>query len=293
MCLRRRKKSPRANVIRSLMLVLLVSGMLMISISTLSIGTSSGAVCLRQQFTSAATGENCPPHLIVKLGGQVAPRELPKHKLVPVTVSLWGKITTDNGSHPYALREVTISFGKNVLVEAVGLPACKHWQLEVHDTSAAMRVCHGSIVGRGVAHVAIDPSGRRLIRLPLTLFNGGVRNGTTILFIRAPSIEPNQVPTMAVVKLRKIHGSSHHGLQAVAMIPQIVGGSGSLIDFNLRVRRSVMYDGSQKSYAMAKCPGGRLDGEVTALFKNETKIPSAPPQAILKSRVNGRCTSKR
>lgn len=99
-------------------------------------------------------------------------------------------------------------------------------------------------------------------------------------------------PLIATVKLRKTHHVGRYGLQAVAKIPPIADGSGSLLDFSLEVKRLFTYKDTQESYAMARCPDGHLNAEISTLFKNEAKVPGVASQTLMMGTVTRRCTPK-
>jgi hypothetical protein len=275
---------------RSLILTLVVGAVLTVGISATSIAPSYGEFCPFRQSTAAASS-NCPPRLPLafELDGGVTPKALPKREMAPIALRLSAKVATEDGTQPSALRELTIDFDKNGALNATGLPACGKSQLETRNAQAARQACRKSIVGSGTADVEVASS-KQPIPLPLTLFNGGVRNGTTTLFIRSSIAVPTPAPIIATVKLKRIH-TGRYGLEAVAKIPPIAGGSGSLLDFSLEVKRLFTYKGTQESYAMARCPDGHLDADVeSAIFKNEAKAPGVARTTTIKGTVIRPCT---
>jgi hypothetical protein len=282
------KHSGGESVRRNLALTLGIGAALAIGVAAIANGTAHKFDCFRSAISQ---GSDCPGRLILKLDGGITPKATPKHEMAPVAVKLRGKISTENGGQPSALREATIDFDKNGALNATGLPACGRSQLETRNTQAARQACRKSIVGSGMAHVAIASS-EQLIPLPLILFNGGIKNGTTTLFIRSSIAVPTPTPIVATVKLSKVH-EGRYGLQAIAKIPPIDEGNGSLLEFSLKVKRLFTNKGTQESYAMARCPDGHLDASIlSAVFKNEAKIPGVPPTTTLKGTVIRPCTSK-
>lgn len=275
---------------RNLALTLVMGTALVISVAAIAIAnmTPYKLDCFRSAINQ---GSDCPGGLIFKFDGGVLPEALPKHEMASVVVKLRGQISTENGGQPSALRELTIDFDKNGALNATGLPACGRSQLEARNTSAIQHVCRESIVGTGTAHVAIASSDQEPIPLPLTLFNGGVRGGTTTLFIRSSITVSTPVPIIATVKLSRVH-KGRYGLQAVAKIPPIAEGNGSLLDFSFEVKRLFTYKGTQESDAMARCPDGHLNAEISSLFRNETKVPGVPSRTELKGTVVRPCMPK-
>lgn len=213
-----------------------------------------------------------PPNLIIKFGGGVTPKTLPKHELAPVALRIRGRISTVDGTHPFAFREAVVDLDKNGTINARGLPVCKRKQLKARGTTkAARRVCGRSIIGTGIAHVEIESPERGPIKVPspLTLFNGGVKRGTTTLFIHAFITVPTPVAIVTTVKVRKIH-EGRYGLQAVSKIPRIAAGSGSVLDFSFKIKRLFKYKGKKRSYMMARCLDRHLIAKITkTVFKDE------------------------
>ena len=90
------------------------------------------------------------------------------------------------------------------------------------------------------------------------------------------------------MKLSKIH-EGRYGLRTVAKIPPIAEGSGSLLDFSLKIKRLFTYKGAQ-SYAMARCLDGHLDANIkSAIFRNEAEAPGVAAQTTLKGTVIRSC----
>jgi hypothetical protein len=271
---------------KNLISALIVGAVLAISAAAISTATSYATFC---PFRS---GDCSIFHLFLQLDGGVTPQTLPKHDLTPIALTLSGKVSTSDGTHPSALRELMIELDKNGALNATGLPVCGKSQLETRSDSAARRACRASIVGSGTADVEIASLEAERISLPLTLFNGGVRDGPTTLFIRSSIGVPTPAPIIATVKIKKIH-MGRYGLGTVTKIPPIAGGSGSLLDFNLKVKRLFTYKGTQESYAMARCFDGHLDASIlSAIFKNEAKVPGVAPTTTLKGTLIRPCTSK-
>jgi hypothetical protein len=250
---------------RRILGVIAVLGMVFVGgVATGATGSRDLTVCL---VRLSAVG--CPslPSLTFRPNGGFSPTALPRHDPAPIGLELEGEISTSDGRKPDALREVIVDLDKNGALDAAGLRACGRREIENLGLKGARRACRKSIVGAGVAHVAIGSSEQEppAVPVPLTLFNGGVRNGTTTLFIHASVPGPSPTPIVTTVKVRKTH-KGRYGLQAVAAIPVIADGNGSVLDFKLAIRRLFAYEGEQQSYAMARCIDGHLDSRVTSVF---------------------------
>jgi hypothetical protein len=247
---------------------LLVGALLVtaLAIGVASIASATQIICLQSAVTSAGS---CPPRLVVAFGGEVSPTQLPKTRMAPVTFKLRGRIANDDGSQPSALKAVTVEFDRSGALDAEGLPVCKRTQLEMRNNSAVQRACARSIVGTGIAHVATPAS--QPVSLSLTLFNGGVKGGATTLFIRSSATARIFRPIVTAVKLRNVHEGPYR-LTADVKIPSLVDGSGSLLDFSLKIKRIFAYKRTMHSYAMANCAEGRLSAKVSSTFHTGEKI---------------------
>lgn len=228
-----------------------------------------------------------PTALTVDVDGQVAPVKLPKHRLAPVTLSIQGRISNFDEANPPSLEEVKFTLDKNLVLDGEGLAACGIGQLRDLDTEAARRVCGDSIVGTGSAHVGLLSSGRLLV-VPsqLTLFNGGVVDGSARLLIHGYIPAPRSMPLVVNVKIGKARNGGH-GQDAVARFPS---GIGSMLDFRLKIGRRFPYKSEKRSYLMARCPeAGRLRADVTRLTFSEGPAGSSDTSSSLKGSVSAPC----
>jgi hypothetical protein len=239
----------------------------LVATAVLSLGVT--AIASAVSFTSHVG------NLIVTFGGNASPTKLPRHEYVPAATTMFGKIKTDDGTHPSALREVVLDFDKDVKINVKGLAACKPGQLEAQNTNAALKVCGDSEVGSGIAHAEIAFPEQAPIKVasPLKVFNGGESGGKIKLLIHTFITVP--VPAAIVTDVTVTRKGS--GIHAVAKIPKIAGGSGSAIDFSFKVGKTYSYKGKKVGYGEARCPDGLFKIRVPKLFfANEAREPGAP-----------------
>ena len=145
-------------------------------------------------------------NVILTLNGGVSPKKLPKNKLAPIALNVSGSIATVDGSQPPVAKTVTIDFDKNGTVNAKGLPVCRSGQLQARDTGDAKAACPKAIVGKGrtTVRVAFPDQAPFNASGPLVLFNGGVKGGTTTMFIHAYVNVPTPTALVTTVKITKI-----------------------------------------------------------------------------------------
>jgi hypothetical protein len=217
------------------------------------------------QWTTARIG-----NMVFRADGTLFPTTLPADEFAPSWFRARSRIETVDGSHPPALREGVVYIDKNSMFDARGLPACRAGQLEARDTRAARRACEEAIVGegQGTAEVAFPEQRPIQVDSPITLFNGGVKGGTTTLFAHAFITVPAPAAVVATIKLRDVD-AGRYGIRGTAALPVIAGGSGSVTGFDFTIKRFYRYGGERKSYDLTKCPDGHINIKGVGVFKDE------------------------
>ncbi len=232
-------------------------------------------------------------NLILKFDGGVTPKVLPKDEMIPVGV--YGKVRfeTTDGTHMPAFRGGTFEVDRNVAFDAKGLPVCRRGALEASDSAAAKAACGDSIVGtgNGTVDIAFPESTPIRVESPITFFNGGVRNGTTMLFVHIYITVPVPTSVVTKVKFRKV-GGGLYGTRIVSEVPVIAGGSGSVVAASFRLKRLFEYRGAERSYLKAKCPDGLFRFRVVeADIRDESAGPAAPSSGLaLSGTISRPCT---
>jgi hypothetical protein len=212
-------------------------------------------------------------NLFLRDNGGISPLKLPKHNQAPISANLNAQIGTIDGSHPPAIKSVIADFDKSIQVNAKGLPVCKEGQLTARSTVDARKACPDATVGsgEGEVEVAFPEQAPFTAKGPIVLFNGGAHGGTTLLLIHAYVAVPAPTAVIATVKLTRIH-RGHYGIHAVAQIPRIAGGAGSVTRFKLTINRKFTYRGKKKSYLTASCPNGHYYAEGKVQFSDATTL---------------------
>lgn len=212
-------------------------------------------------------------NLVLHDNGSLLPTKLPRSRQAPASAWLKAGITTKDGSHPPAARELVIDFDKNIEVNAQGLPVCKRSQLVSQTTAAAKKACPGAIVGSGDGdvEVAFPEQTPFTATGPIVAFNGGVHGGTTLLFIHAYVAVPTPTAILTTVKITHID-RGRFGLHSVTQIPVITGGAGSVTRFRLKLGRRFTYAGKQQSYLTGSCPTGTYFIDGHAHFSDGTVV---------------------
>ena len=242
-------------------------------------------------IANAASTKIRAGNLVLTFGGVASPSKLPKAKFAPVKAIIFGKVATSDGTHPSALRETVVDIDKDVKLTVKGLPVCKAGQLTARNTAAAKRVCGKTVLGTGIAHAEIAFPEQSPIKVtsPITVFNGGGSGSRSKLLIHTFITVP--VPAAIVTQVAITNRGT--GIHAIAKVPVIAGGSGSVLDFRFKLGRTYSYRGKRLSYSMARCPDGVFKTKTTkTLFKNEAKIPGVASRTVLKGGLAVPCTPK-
>jgi hypothetical protein len=212
-------------------------------------------------------------NLVITLNGGFTPKALPKKEMAGITLNVSGKIATADGKHPPALREVVVETDKNGAINAKGLPVCTASKLQAQDTGNAEKACPDAIVGTGqtVAEIEFAEQPPIDVTSKLIAFNGGVKGGTTTIFIHAYLSSPVSAAIVTTVKVSKI-SNGRYGTKSIASIPVIAGGNGSVKSFNLTIKRDFTYKGKKQHYLLAKCPDGHLNAKATSVFDDGSRL---------------------
>lgn len=256
-------------------------------------------VCLIMLFAAAAVASAewttvRVGNLVLKIEGKLSPRAYPRDEFAPASFRTRGQIATADGNHPPALREAVVYIDKNGKFDAEGLPACKGSQLVARDTKAAKRACGEAIIGTGVGSAEIAFPEQRPIDVtsPITIFNGGVKGGTTTMLLHAFITVPTPAAIVSTFKFTRVN-AGRYGMRGVAAIPVIAGGSGSITDFDFQVKRHYTYRGERKSFDLTKCPTGVIWAKGSGTFKDEVRDGVEDgEETVLSASLSFPCTPK-
>jgi len=243
------------------MLALTLAAVLLASLLTVGLATAA-------QPTVVRAG-----NLVLRLNGGVAPKALPKKRMAPIALRISGNIANADGSHPPAAKFVIADFDKQGRVNARGLPVCRGGRLEARTTAAAKAACRKAIVGSGKTTVRVEfPEQQPFFSTgPLVLFNGGIKRGVTTMYIHAYVNVPVPTAIVTPVKIKRIR-KGRFGTRAIARIPRIAGGSGSLTRFNMKIERTFRHRGKRQSYLLARCANGRFFAHGDVAFVGGPRI---------------------
>jgi len=207
-------------------------------------------------------------NLEVTANGGFSPTTISKTKQTPIELKASGEVAEADSSHPPAVRELLIEGDKNAEIHVKGIPTCTSGQLQATDDAAAEKACKSAIIGTGttIAQVAFAEQKPINVEAKLLLFNGGEKGGKITWYAHAYFAQPISGAIVTTVTITK-HKNGRFGTLALAKVPQITGGSGSIISFNLKIKKNV----GGVNPISAKCSDGKLKVHVQAKFEDGTK----------------------
>jgi hypothetical protein len=243
---------------RKHVLIVLALGAL-IAVSAVGIATAAGG----ETPVTVKVG-----NLELTTNGGFSPTALSKTKQTPIALKASGEVKETDGSHPPAVREVLIEADKNGEVHLKGIPTCKSGQLQATDTAAAEKACKSAIIGTGeaTAEVAFAEQKPIDVKSKILVFSGGEKGGKATMFVHAYFSNPISGAIVTTVTITK-HPHGRFGTLAVAKIPQITGGAGSIVKFNLEIKKNV----GGINPISSKCTDGKLKVHVEGKFEDGTK----------------------
>jgi hypothetical protein len=207
--------------------------------------------------------------IIVVANGSFTPTALPKTHNAPIAISGSVNISTVSGALPPALQTLTLEFDRHGSLQTTGLKVCTEGRLQSTTVAQARKVCAAAIVGKGEAHAVVEfPEGRPTsVSLPITLFNGPRVNGDPRVLAHTYTTVPVTATLIVPIVIEPIRGGVYAYVTKVA-IPQIIGGSGTLVSGHLRIGRRWTYKGRHYSYVSARCAVGFLQTHGQLNFSN-------------------------
>ncbi len=226
---------------------------------------------------AAAAGGEGP--VTVKVGSlelttdvSFSPKVGSKTKQTPLAINMSGEVQESDGSHPPAARELIIEADRNGEIHTKGIPVCRSGQLQATDSAAALKACKPALIGEGnvVAQVAFAEQRPIDVKSKLLLFNGGEKGGKTVWFAHAYLSNPVSAAIVTTVTITKIH-RGRFGTESVVKIPQIAGGTGSGISYELEIFKYVKVGGKRFNPISGRCADGKVKFHLAANFEDGTK----------------------
>lgn len=187
----------------------------------------------------------------VNFHADFSPVALPRETAAPITVEVGGKITTTDGSHPPALRQMRVELNSAGKVESEGLPVCTASLLQSTNTATASSLCGKARVGTGTFQAQVALSGKPIVVNGRALVFNGTVGGRAGMLIHIYISNPVRVTLVIPIKIS--HQKGQFGTVLTTNVPSLAGGYGSITDLQLKIGRNYSYKGKRRSYLSAAC----------------------------------------
>lgn len=189
----------------------------------------------------------------VSVSGRLAPRRLPRHRVVPVAVTIGGRISpVEDGALPQ-LRRLSIAISGHGRLDRRGLPLCRRRDIQPATTRDARLSCGPALVGTGRFSSKVElpdqspfPSRGRVLA-----FNGRYEGNPAIL-VHIYGTLPTPASYVLPFSIHPAHGA--YGLLLTASLPDVTGEWGFVTGLRLTLSRRFRYRGRARSYLSASCP---------------------------------------
>ncbi len=190
--------------------------------------------------------------LRVGFDGGFAPHALPRQQAVPVTVSVAGRISTTDGSHPPPLRRFGLELNRNGRISTAGLPSCRAPMLQSTSSAVARKRCRGALVGRGRFAAELSSTATPIgTRGRILVFNAK-RRGRPALLLHLYTTTPLEATSVLPLAIRR-RASGQFGTALSTRLPKLAGGVGAITALELEIGRRYTHRGERRGYISASC----------------------------------------
>jgi hypothetical protein len=186
----------------------------------------------------------------VTFDANFSPKALPRERPAPITVDFEGRISTTDGTHPPALRQLRVELNSAGQIETRGLPRCPTGSLQATSSELALRRCRDALVGRGTFVAQLPVERELLVGGQALVFNGTV-GGRPGMLIHIYVSDPIQLTLVIPIQIDRHEGK--FGTVLTTSVPNLAGGSASIVQLRLKIGRRFTVDGERRSYLSAAC----------------------------------------
>jgi hypothetical protein len=179
-----------------------------------------------------------------------SPTRLPRERPAPISINFEGRISTTDGSHPPALKQLRIELNSAGQIEAEGLPQCRTAMLQSTSSALALERCRPALVGEGTFVAQLPVAQELMVGGRALVFNGLV-DGRPGMLIHIYISDP--IRLTLVIPIRISHREGQFGTVLTTKVPKLAGGSASIVQLRLKIDRRFNAGGERRSYLSAAC----------------------------------------
>jgi hypothetical protein len=212
----------------------------------------SALACLCLAALSADAEQSARAGIRVSFDGSFAPNRVPRHRLVPISLTLEGSAHSKTEPSP-RLRQIEIAFGARGGLDTAGLPLCERSQLRNATRRQALARCRGALVGHGEisAEVPFNSEQPFVTQAGVLIFNGRT-HGKPAAWVQAYSSSPPVSFVLPFFLRRPVKGT--YGVLMRSPVGSALGPWPRLRSFRITLGRRYPAGGRAHSYLSAHCP---------------------------------------
>lgn len=217
--------------------------------------------------------------VVASFNATLTPDHLPRHRQVPVSVTLSGSARAEDGLVP-PLRRLEFAFSGRGGIDTRGLPVCPRARLRNATSQQALVRCRSALVGRGTitAQVPLNSQEPILVRAGVLAFNGRSHHRRAV-WLHAFSFTP-PLSFVLPFRLRRLHGGAF-GVSISSPVARALGPWPRLNSFEITLGRRYRAGGVAHSYLSADCPAPtRFHGGYFALARATYRFAPNPTHTI-------------
>ncbi|HEY2054009.1 MAG TPA: hypothetical protein VGH14_08760 [Solirubrobacterales bacterium] len=188
--------------------------------------------------------------LRVSFHADFSPKALPRERPAPISVNFEGRISSVDGGHPPALRQLRVELNSAGQIETNGLPRCSTALLQSTSSTLALERCRPALVGKGTFVAQLPVERQLLVGGRALVFNGSVDGRPGMLIHIYVS---NPVRLTLVIPIQISHTEGRFGTVLTTTVPKLAGGSASIVQLRLKIGRRFSVGGERRSYLSAAC----------------------------------------
>jgi hypothetical protein len=186
----------------------------------------------------------------VSFQADFTPKALPRERPAPITVDFEGRISTTDETHPPALNRLRVELNSAGQVETRGLPQCPTSSLQATSSELALARCRPALVGEGTFVAQLPVEQNLLVGGRALVFNGTV-DGRPGMLIHIYVSDPVRLTLVIPIAISRQDG--RFGTVLTTTVPELAGGSASIVQLKLKIGRRFNVGGERRSYLSAAC----------------------------------------
>lgn len=196
-------------------------------------------------------------NLEIAVLGRLEPYRLPRTRTAPISVIVFGRLLSTDGTTPPQLKRLTIDLNRHGVLRSRGLPVCRIPRIQPASSGRALKNCGRALIGRGQfwAHIVLPDQRPYKTEGRLLAFNGKA-HGRPILLVHVFTSNPFFTSFVISFSIRHI-AKGPWGTELSTDLPPALGSWGYVEEIKMTLKRQYRYRGKERSYFNAACAAPR------------------------------------